>query len=103
LSPVTVSSLTREGIGGVEEQLCLCLLGRVAEEELQVASERHAECLRAARDSIARTRAALEQDLSGELAMVDLNDAIRHLGAILGIEPGEEVLDRIFEKFCLGK
>jgi tRNA modification GTPase len=99
LSPVTVSSLTREGIGGVEEQLCLCLLGRVAEEELQVASERHAECLRAARDSIARTRAALEQDLSGELAMVDLNDAIRHLG----IEPGEEVLDRIFEKFCLGK
>jgi tRNA U34 5-carboxymethylaminomethyl modifying GTPase MnmE/TrmE len=38
-----------------------------------------------------------------ELAAADLRAAVRPLDSILGIEMGDEVLDRIFSRFCIGK
>jgi len=38
-----------------------------------------------------------------ELVALELNEAIRELGAITGQEVGEDVLERIFGEFCLGK
>ena len=34
---------------------------------------------------------------------IDLNDAWMRLGEITGQTVGEEIIDRIFNKFCLGK
>jgi tRNA modification GTPase len=38
-----------------------------------------------------------------ELVALELNEAIRELGEITGQEVGDEVLERIFGEFCLGK
>ena len=38
-----------------------------------------------------------------ELIAVDLNEAIFNLGLIIGRSASDEVLDRIFENFCIGK
>ena len=38
-----------------------------------------------------------------EAALVDLKDSLNHAGAILGVDVGDVVLDRIFATFCLGK
>ncbi len=35
--------------------------------------------------------------------MVDLHEALDALSAILGLEVGDAVLDRIFSRFCIGK
>ena len=55
-----------------------------------------AESLRLARQSIGEGRPA-------DLVAVDVQDAIDHVGAITGVVTGDDVLDRIFSEFCIGK
>ena len=38
-----------------------------------------------------------------ELVALELREAIREVGEITGQEVGDEVLERIFSEFCLGK
>jgi tRNA modification GTPase len=67
---------------------------------------RHHRHLEGCLDCLARARELL---VSGgpvpawELVALELNEAIREVGAITGQEVGDEVLDRIFGEFCLGK
>jgi tRNA modification GTPase len=52
--------------------------------------------LRLARESISAGQPA-------DLVAVDVQDTIDHVGAITGIVTSEDVLDRIFNEFCIGK
>ena len=45
----------------------------------------------------------IAHEVSGELVMIDLREAIEALGEIIGESIGEEILDRIFAAFCIGK
>lgn len=54
------------------------------------------ESLRSARDSLA-------VGAGDELVSIDLRQAIDNLGEVLGLEVDDEVLDRIFRRFCIGK
>ena len=47
--------------------------------------------------------AALEAGIDLDCASIDLHDAWRYLGEITGQTLSEQIIDRIFEKFCLGK
>ena len=102
-SPLRVSALTGEGIGGLREELRRRLLGTGPIEDPIVTDRRHATALE-------RTRAALEsaargagQGLSEELVLEDLRQAMRHLGEITGQLDDEALYDRIFSTFCIGK
>jgi tRNA modification GTPase len=52
-----------------------------------------------ARDAVARARTAG----AAELAAVELQDALAALDEVDGRSTPEDVLDRIFARFCLGK
>jgi tRNA modification GTPase len=56
--------------------------------------------LRAAGDAVAR---ALAADAGPEVAAVELQQALRALDAIAGPHSPEDVLERIYARFCLGK
>ena len=47
--------------------------------------------------------AAQIRESGDELIAVDLRDALDHLGVILGVIYTDDILDRIFSKFCIGK
>ncbi|MDD4279648.1 MAG: tRNA uridine-5-carboxymethylaminomethyl(34) synthesis GTPase MnmE [Candidatus Sumerlaeales bacterium] len=68
-----------------------------------VTNARHAECLSAASQSLENAIATMESTESDVLTMVDVHLAIASLNELLGIDNPEELLDEIFEKFCLGK
>ena len=59
--------------------------------------------------TLGRARELLATDKKGgpapawELVALELKEAIRELGEITGQEVGDEVLERIFGEFCLGK
>ena len=45
----------------------------------------------------------LKNDQYPELVAVDLHDGMTYLGDIIGINVSGDILDRIFENFCIGK
>ena len=55
------------------------------------------------RAALSRARAVLEAKSSAELACVELRDALYALGELTGDVMTEDVMDVVFERFCVGK
>lgn len=64
---------------------------------------RHEDLLKAAKEALLRASESLKDNMSIEFVALDLKGALNVLGEILGICAPEEVLDRIFKDFCIGK
>ncbi len=65
--------------------------------------ERHAEALRQAYQSLQHASMLLEQRNSDDCLAADLKEALRALETIVGRVDYEQVLDKVFSKFCIGK
>ncbi|MCH8332920.1 tRNA uridine-5-carboxymethylaminomethyl(34) synthesis GTPase MnmE [Candidatus Sumerlaeota bacterium] len=105
---VRVSALTGEGIDSLEETLEGILIGETgggaAGDATPVAvGERHAALLQRASAALGEAREAWDRALPSELVMIDLRESLCALDEILGRLPNEALLDRIFERFCIGK
>lgn len=103
---VSTSATTRSGLRELESEIVRSLMGgkdATAVEGTLVSNVRHLQALLAAMDSLTEAVAAMERGESLEFVATDLTDATRQLSEILGMDVGEEVLDRVFRKFCLGK
>ena len=72
-------------------------------EGLIVSNVRHKELLDKSLGSMLSVKSELEKSLSPELVVVDLKEAINSLGLIIGKTISDDILDRIFEQFCIGK
>lgn len=66
-------------------------------------NQRHRESLLRANDAFMALTGTLDGGLGAEFLALDLRRAAEALGEILGLDITEEVLDRIFGQFCLGK
>jgi tRNA modification GTPase len=103
---IAVSALRGDGLRHLEEAILARLTGGTmlddGESELAVGL-RHGERLDAARRALGAAGGAFDASAPGELVMVDLREALDAVGAILGIETGDAILDRIFSQFCIGK
>ena len=68
-----------------------------------VSNLRHIELLRRAEEALVRAAEAAGGSVPEELVLVDLQEARHALEEITGIRTPEDVLNRIFERFCIGK
>jgi len=98
-----VSALTGEGLPELEKRLGALLLGGAAISPDQGLITRAHQ-----RDSLRRAAASLGQLLdnfgaSPEFVSIDLREAVNALGEITGETTPEDVLERIFSSFCIGK
>lgn len=75
----------------------------IEKENVLVTNARHYEALRNAQRSMRNVRKALEEEVSGELLSLDLNDTLDSLGEITGRINNQDVLNNIFSRFCVGK
>ena len=64
---------------------------------------RHKEALVDARDSLKQVKRSLEDQMPEDFYSIDLMSAYASLGTIIGEEIGEELVNEIFSKFCMGK
>lgn len=64
---------------------------------------RQAQLLNEAAELLNGAAVSAEQGLESDLILTDLKDALFALGEITGDTVSEEVVNRVFEKFCLGK
>ena len=70
---------------------------------VMLSNARHYEAVCRAHDAILRTQNGLQNNLSGELLSMDLQDCLSALGEVTGQITNQEVLSNIFSKFCIGK
>ena len=70
---------------------------------LLITNARHEEALKNALASLKQALKNLDENLSLDLVCLDIKQAWDSLGKITGETSTEEIVDRIFEKFCLGK
>jgi tRNA modification GTPase len=64
---------------------------------------RHQEALRRAREALAAAGASLATGATLELVALDLRSAVNAVGEVTGQTTTEDLLDRIFGEFCIGK
>ena len=105
-SLVSISALHQTGLGDLKEAVHRSLLRgkvRFSPDHLIVANVRHKNALINTRESLQRAREGIEQGTSFEFTAFELRSALEALGEIVGETATEEVLDRIFEQFCIGK
>jgi tRNA modification GTPase len=102
---VPTSALTGEGIEELMEaihELAATRLPRPG-EDVVVTNLRHRDALARAGERLEAFRRALVDEIPYDVALVELSAATHALGSILGVVGVEDVLDRIFERFCIGK
>ena len=68
-----------------------------------VTNARHQEALRRADEGLRYAIESLENGMPPELVAVDLRISLDGLGDIVGKTTTEDILDRIFSQFCVGK
>ena len=99
-----ISCLTGEGLPQLQKEI----LARVSRQNLRPESAvainiRHRDCLRRALESCDRAGAALSNTMSPEYVAVDLDEALRAVGEVVGTVDVEQILDSVFGQFCIGK
>ena len=72
-------------------------------EEERMTEERHLNLARRALDALARAGDSIDAELPLDLAEIDLREALTALSEITGEDASEEVIDRVFKNFCVGK
>ena len=101
---VQTSSLTGEGLDRLRESIVRHLLALIGDGPyLASTSLRCRESLRLALESVQRAQEAVSLSLGEELVAAELRTALDELGKVIGAIYTEDVLDRIFSRFCIGK
>ncbi|MBO5472813.1 MAG: tRNA uridine-5-carboxymethylaminomethyl(34) synthesis GTPase MnmE [Lachnospiraceae bacterium] len=72
-------------------------------DEVYITNMRHKEAIMDARQSMLQVRKSLEMNMPEDFYSIDLMSAYASLGVIIGEEVGEDLVNEIFSKFCMGK
>ena len=99
-----ISCATGDGLNTLEAEI----LSRIGKQSLRPENTlainlRHRDCLRRALEACDRTRKTMEDTKSPEYIALDLNDALRAVGEVIGTVGVEQILDSVFGQFCIGK
>ncbi len=97
---ILISAKTGEGIEELKEKIYNMFIDRkIISGGLMLTHSRHIAAVNRAYDSLKNALKADQPDLMA----IDLKEAWQALGEITGATVSEAIIDRIFEKFCLGK
>ena len=94
-----------KGLDNLKAAVCEELLGgeSIIGESPIVTNARHQEALRRANEGLNYAIESLENGMPPDLVAVDLRISLDGLGDIVGKTTTEDILDRIFSQFCVGK
>ena len=103
LRQVEVSALKNQGLDALKAALRDCFLDSAQEPEIVVTNVRHKAALDRARTSLVEVHRAIDQGMPPDIVAVDLQEARDSLAEIIGTVTNDDILDRIFSQFCIGK
>lgn len=101
---VKISALNNEGLDELKKVIHnLFITSDINTSDFMLTNTRHKILIENALGSLEKAVASVKDGLSEEFTATDLRSALNYLGEITGEVPTEEILDRIFSNFCVGK
>ncbi|UCH72098.1 MAG: 50S ribosome-binding GTPase, partial [Thermoplasmatales archaeon] len=103
---VRICAIKEEGIPQLEDSIRQQVLGGkmiIDKESVLVTNTRHKNFLEESLKFVNTAVRNFEERIGGELIVEDIKDALKSMGYIVGGVTPDEVLNRIFEEFCVGK
>ena len=102
---VSVSCRTGDGLNGLKRAISdMVKQGTIgSREHAWAVNQRHRTALAQTKESLQKSLDSIASSLSPEFIAVDLRGAIDSLGLIIGSTYTEDILERIFNDFCIGK
>ena len=102
---LTISAKEKEGLDAftalIKEKF---FNGEISfDDEVTISSLRQKEALSSALHSMKMVQRSLEDNMPEDFYSIDLMNAYACLGEIIGEEVGEDLVNEIFSKFCMGK
>jgi len=104
VSGIKISAVTGEGID--------CLIKEISDIAMEIkgdnegdiiTNERHFECLSRSLENLINAYNSITSGMPFDLISIDVQMALEALGEIVGLTVSEEIVDRIFSNFCVGK
>lgn len=96
-----IAAKTGQGMDELRERLVASV--RIDPDRTMLTNVRHYEAVMQTLDALSHVRQGLTQNIPTDLVVIDLREALHHLGTITGQVTSDEVLGSIFGRFCIGK
>lgn len=103
LDGILVSAKSGENMDGLMRKIADFAQEDVSDSDTIITNERHFECLSRCFESVSRALSSAECGMPQDMLAIDIQQAIEDLGEITGQTVSQEIVDRIFHNFCLGK
>lgn len=105
LEPVNISVKTDEGITELYERIkSMFMLGNIdIDNSVLISGERNKASLVRAKEYLKNVMETVENQMPEDFITMDLTEAYQALGEITGEALEEDIIDKIFSEFCLGK
>ena len=102
---IEISAKNQKGIDELEEALKeMFYKGSISfNSEIYITNVRQKTALQDAYESLRKVKESIELGMPEDFYSIDLMDAYESLGNITGETIGEELVNEIFSKFCMGK
>lgn len=102
---ISVSAKEETGIRELEKEIKnMFFSGEISfNDEVYITNARHKEALMEAAESLNLVKNSIEMDMPEDFFSIDLMNAYESLGRIIGESVGEDLVNEIFSKFCMGK
>ena len=99
-----ISAKSNIGVEALKSMLIKKVMnGMLSNNDLMVSNTRHYEALSNSLNHVSRVQEGMIANISGDLLAMDLRQALYHLGQITGEITTDDLLDSIFNDFCIGK
>jgi tRNA modification GTPase len=100
---IPVSAVTGAGLDRLRTSLAVSAAGEPLRDVPAITNVRHVHLLESARVALERAATAAAANTPEEFVLADLNDARTRLEEVTGLRTPDDVLQAIFERFCIGK
>lgn len=104
LNPVFISAKSGDGVEELKVQLLNQVsLRNINVDDVMVTNIRHVEALQKTQESLDKVLYGIDNPISSDFLVMDIRQALHHLGEITGSVSTDDLLEHIFSKFCIGK
>lgn len=102
---IPISAKEETGVRELEEEMKAMFFGGdlTFNDQIYITNARHKEALKEAYESLSLVKNSIELGMPEDFFSIDLMNAYESLGRILGESVGEDLVNEIFSKFCMGK